>query len=515
MISFHSGFLERLAFILLFAQLYDPIVVAFVPKQFNVLSSRNLNTVVSMNNQFRSNEDWAKEMKDLQIAQARERNQRAQEAQERNMQMARDKFNEEKQRSARIAELIAEKKALDQEMARQKFEELEAAKYAKADAVAKLIEEKRRQEEAKKWQQAEAKRNFQQAREAAAIKAMQEKRAMAEERAREEAEAKRALQQARAEAIAKAKKEQQAAAEARLREAMEANAAIRSAMAEAAIRNAQEKNNLIYERDIEAARARAFIQAKAAAVAGGYIDEFNNAMREGNQSNFDPNDISQNKVVKTKSQSPNQAQNTPPRNEQTAPATTSSTPPTTYTQSRYQVNQDQVAPTSYNQNVSQNIQSQAVPTTYNQNLSQNNLNTQTQQRFTYGNVGPAVETKVEEVKIPSIEELNSLLDIAISAAIEAGQIIASNMGGTEVSKLKANPRDLLTEIDPKCEKVIKEKILSRFPNHDFLGEEDVDPGKDASALALEDKLARNGRSDYLWIVDPIDGKNMITFPMIF
>ncbi len=118
-----------------------------------------------------------------------------------------------------------------------------------------------------------------------------------------------------------------------------------------------------------------------------------------------------------------------------------------------------------------------------------------------------------EPDIPSVDELNVLLDVAIDAAKEAGKVILSNMNGAEITKLKANPRDLLTKIDPLCESIIKEKVLSKFPSHDFLGEEDVDPGKDASAKALEDKLFGSGinddgevKSDYLWIVDPIDGK---------
>ena len=53
-------------------------------------------------------------------------------------------------------------------------------------------------------------------------------------------------------------------------------------------------------------------------------------------------------------------------------------------------------------------------------------------------------------------------------------------------------------------KTIKETILSSYPTHDFLGEEDVPPGAEASAAAINDKL-NNCQSGYLWIVDPIDG----------
>ena len=96
-------------------------------------------------------------------------------------------------------------------------------------------------------------------------------------------------------------------------------------------------------------------------------------------------------------------------------------------------------------------------------------------------------------------ELKSILSVAASAAKKAGDIIVSHSGGADVTKTKANPRDLLTLIDPLCEEIIKETVLSAFPTHDFLGEEDVPPGKEASAAALDAKL--NTDKDFLWIVD--------------
>lgn len=47
--------------------------------------------------------------------------------------------------------------------------------------------------------------------------------------------------------------------------------------------------------------------------------------------------------------------------------------------------------------------------------------------------------------------------------------------------------------------------MATFPQHDFLGEEDVPPGKEASAAALDAKLSSDTSGDWLWIVDPIDG----------
>lgn len=100
-------------------------------------------------------------------------------------------------------------------------------------------------------------------------------------------------------------------------------------------------------------------------------------------------------------------------------------------------------------------------------------------------------------------ELQSILDIATTAAKKAGEIIVQNSSGADVTKTKANSKDLLTMIDPMCEKIIKETVLAAFPTHDFLGEEDVPAGKEASAAALDAKLKTD--KDYLWIVDPIDG----------
>lgn len=49
-------------------------------------------------------------------------------------------------------------------------------------------------------------------------------------------------------------------------------------------------------------------------------------------------------------------------------------------------------------------------------------------------------------------------------------------------------------------------MLESFPAHDFLGEEDVPPGKEASSAALDSKLSfQSNSSGWLWIVDPIDG----------
>ena len=49
--------------------------------------------------------------------------------------------------------------------------------------------------------------------------------------------------------------------------------------------------------------------------------------------------------------------------------------------------------------------------------------------------------------------LDKVLKVAIDASKKAGDIILGNAGGAEVTQNKANSRDLLTMVDPLCEKV--------------------------------------------------------------
>ena len=51
------------------------------------------------------------------------------------------------------------------------------------------------------------------------------------------------------------------------------------------------------------------------------------------------------------------------------------------------------------------------------------------------------------------ELLDQILEVAIEASKKAGDIILGNAGGAEITERKANSRDLLTLIDPLCEKV--------------------------------------------------------------
>lgn len=105
--------------------------------------------------------------------------------------------------------------------------------------------------------------------------------------------------------------------------------------------------------------------------------------------------------------------------------------------------------------------------------------------------------------------LPQVLAAAVHAANEAGILMKAKIGA-DVIKTKFNPKDLLTEVDAECQRVIEKVVSKNFPEHALLGEENVEPGAQASTVALEEALREGSSSgddgkDWLWIVDPIDG----------
>lgn len=95
----------------------------------------------------------------------------------------------------------------------------------------------------------------------------------------------------------------------------------------------------------------------------------------------------------------------------------------------------------------------------------------------------------------------SFTALAINCASKAGEYIKLKLGQSVAHSLKYSAQDLVTEVDKGSEKMIRNLIHTHFPDHEFLGEEDVEPGPNASALALQ----RLQDAEYLWIVDPLDG----------
>jgi myo-inositol-1(or 4)-monophosphatase len=89
---------------------------------------------------------------------------------------------------------------------------------------------------------------------------------------------------------------------------------------------------------------------------------------------------------------------------------------------------------------------------------------------------------------------------AIKAAKEAGKIILHYYSKNINAKSKGNTYDLVTEADLAAENKIISIIKNRFPNHSLLTEES---GEEIH------------KSDYLWVIDPLDGTNNFyhKFPM--
>ena len=108
----------------------------------------------------------------------------------------------------------------------------------------------------------------------------------------------------------------------------------------------------------------------------------------------------------------------------------------------------------------------------------------------------------------SVDELSSILAVAVAAAREAGALILAGSGRVAVDHTKANAKDLVTEVDEACQRVIERAARAAFPSHAFLGEESVAPGSAASAAALTTAVegtAAGAAPAWLWIVDPLDG----------
>ncbi|MCD6583752.1 MAG: inositol monophosphatase [Candidatus Omnitrophica bacterium] len=82
-----------------------------------------------------------------------------------------------------------------------------------------------------------------------------------------------------------------------------------------------------------------------------------------------------------------------------------------------------------------------------------------------------------------------MVNLAIEAVKEAGRFLLDNFGKIKEIHYKGD-RNLATEIDREAEKIIVEKIKIKFPHHGILAEEGERKDMD---------------SDYLWIVDPLDG----------
>ncbi len=86
--------------------------------------------------------------------------------------------------------------------------------------------------------------------------------------------------------------------------------------------------------------------------------------------------------------------------------------------------------------------------------------------------------------------MHPMLNIAIRAARAAGDSIVREMDRvSDISIDIKGKNDFVTEVDRQAEYIIIETIKKSYPDHAFLGEES----------------GKSGDSEYLWIIDPLDG----------
>lgn len=76
------------------------------------------------------------------------------------------------------------------------------------------------------------------------------------------------------------------------------------------------------------------------------------------------------------------------------------------------------------------------------------------------------------------------------AAYSAGEVTLATAGKIAVKATKANVRDLVTESDVQCQTLIKEIIMSEFPEDFFLGEEDIDTWGVEGDMATSEALTK-------------------------
>ncbi len=82
-----------------------------------------------------------------------------------------------------------------------------------------------------------------------------------------------------------------------------------------------------------------------------------------------------------------------------------------------------------------------------------------------------------------------MIDIVKDAAVKAGDFLFSNLNSIQAIREKGDS-SLVTNLDEEAELIIINILKKEFPSHSIIGEE---------------KKADSSGSDYVWIIDPLDG----------
>lgn len=96
-----------------------------------------------------------------------------------------------------------------------------------------------------------------------------------------------------------------------------------------------------------------------------------------------------------------------------------------------------------------------------------------------------------------MENLNKIKKIAVLAAQKAGEILAREFKNFDRTKIRfKNRHEIVSATDLKAEKIILALIKKNFSSHSILSEESGQNQK---------------KSDYLWIIDPLDGSTNFSY----
>jgi myo-inositol-1(or 4)-monophosphatase len=87
------------------------------------------------------------------------------------------------------------------------------------------------------------------------------------------------------------------------------------------------------------------------------------------------------------------------------------------------------------------------------------------------------------------------LSAALDAARGAGRLLQAELGGARRIQHKRSVIDIVTEMDQLAEAFIVKRLLGEFPDH---------------AVLAEESGATDGRSQYRWLIDPLDGTTNYT-----
>jgi myo-inositol-1(or 4)-monophosphatase len=87
--------------------------------------------------------------------------------------------------------------------------------------------------------------------------------------------------------------------------------------------------------------------------------------------------------------------------------------------------------------------------------------------------------------------MHALLNVAVMAARRGGDTLIRNLNKLDKIKIEMKGRnDFVSEVDRAAERAVIDTILKHYPAH---------------AILAEESGAQGGESEYLWVIDPLDG----------